>query len=64
MNVRCDVAQVTIYFPRYGRVWALGHCYPPSKGSALWHREESCVEQPCVPCPAVLGWALVTGARH
>lgn len=62
MGVRCDVAQEATYFPRHGRVGAPGHCCGVC--SALWHREGSCAEHPVLPCPAALGSALVTAARH
>lgn len=38
LGVRCDVAQVTIYFPRHGRVGAPGHHYGVCRGlcSVAW----------------------------
>lgn len=35
-----------------------------AKGSALWYGREAVCSTHVLPCPAVLGWALVTAARH
>lgn len=73
MRFRCDVAQLAVYSRRRGRIGALGHCYGGCKRlcSVAWGGKvcqvalgrEAVLSIHVLPCPAVLGCALVTGAR-
>lgn len=59
-GIRCDVA----HSPRCGRTGAEASVVGARTGSTLQHRERSCVSTLAPPSPAVLGCALVSGARH